>query len=383
MSRILLASPAFPPRIGGVESYAHRVGTGLRDRHDHDLVVLTTSVGIDPAEVRDDLPVIRLPARLKVSATSFDPAWFSQIRGLVRRLNPDLIITNAPTPGLADVCLMVKRDIPAIATFHSGSMKKDRWALDLLIRPYERAVLPRILARADAVVTTYRGGPFGSRFIPPGVDSTVFHPRGTVAKDPNLILYVGRIEHASAWKGIDTLIRAMAVLARQRPSLRLELVGAGDAVEHHSRMARSLGLGERVVFRGPLGGEELALAYRTASIAVLPSVTNAEAFGMVLIEAMACGTPVVASRIGGMPAVLNDTGGGILAEPGDPESLAYAIGSLLDDPERAKALAAQGARRVREFYTWDRVVDEYDDLIGSILAGRQSERSVEGRGTKA
>jgi glycosyltransferase involved in cell wall biosynthesis len=373
LSRVLLASPYFAPKIGGVERYAHRLSVGLRDDHGHEVTVLTTGTGGSVARSEfDGLPVVQVPARWQLSATRFDPSWFSSVRRLIRAERPDVVITHAPVAGLADVCLAAKGAVPAIATYHSGSMRKHKWPEDLLIGAYESVVLPRVLDRADAVVTTC---PMGrGRYVPPGVDAELFRPDPATPPVDGRILYAGRIEHASAWKGIGTLLSAFKLLAAKRPEVSLELAGGGDAVGHWRAVADGMRLGDRVCFSGELNGEGLADAYRRASVFVLPSETESEAFGMVLIEAMACGTPVVASRVGGMPAVVESTGGGVLARPGDPASLAEAIAALLDDEARRGALGAAGAAGVRRTYRWDAVTGAFNDLIQELStkeAGRR------------
>ena len=408
MSRVLLASPYFPPCIGGVERYAHRLALGLRDRHGHEVSVLTTDGGVgrlaasgavasggqDGAGATerhtrhrpfttetDGLPVTVLRARFRISATPFDPAWPSHVRRVITRTRPDVIVTHAPVPGLADVCLAVRGAVPVIATYHAGSMRKHAGSVDAAIIGYEGTVLRLLLGRAEAVVTTFPGRAAAgvpSRYVPPGVDTTVFRPSAAALRDPHRILYVGRIERASTWKGIGTLLHAFRMILDRFPDARLELVGGGDAVDDWRARAAELGVAHRVEWSGPLGSAALVDAYRRAAVVVLPSETDAEAFGMVLIEAMACGTPVVASRVGGMPVVVADTGGGLLAEPGDAASLAHTLGPLLADDARRARLGAAGLARVTERYRWDAVADAFHELIEDLVAappGRHPRRS--------
>jgi glycosyltransferase involved in cell wall biosynthesis len=356
-----------------VERYVHELALGLRDRHGHDVSVVTTANGPGLRQsVISGLRVVALPVRFRVSATPFNPAWFVQLRGVIAAEGPDTIITHAPVPGLADVCLASRGRVPAIATYHAGSMRKHNGRLvDTAIAAYESAVLPAILHRADAVVTTYPTASacgVDSRYVPPGVDVSLFSPSPHEATDGHRVLYAGRIEHASAWKGIDVLLHAVVELAGRFPDVSLRLAGGGDAVDHYRQMATALGISGRVTFTGPLLPAQLAAEYRRAAVTVLPSVTDAEAFGMVLIESMACGTPVVASRVGGMPMVVVDTGGGLLAEPGDSGSLAKTVGSLLADPSRRARLAAAGRRRVLQRYRWERVADAFEELIDVVGA---------------
>jgi rhamnosyl/mannosyltransferase len=180
------------------------------------------------------------------------------------------------------------------------------------------------------------------------------------------VLYVGRIERSSAWKGIATLLDAMATVVAARPGVRLRMVGAGDAVEQHLDHASRLGIRDLVDFTGPLAGQDLARAYSDASVLVLPSETEAEAFGMVLIEALACGTAVVGTAVGGPPHVIADTAGGLVVPPRDPAALAAALMELLDDDARRSGLARRGREAVLARYTWSTVVDSYEAIIDQV-----------------
>ena len=371
MAKIMLVSSYFHPKIGGVERYVYNLAVGLRERWDHDVQVVTTGQDrtVTRAEV-EGIPVTRLPVLATISATPVHPVWVVQVRRLLERERPDVINTHAPVPGLADVSFAVRGKRPLIATYHSGSMKKGSGALDLAIGAYEATALKWIMRRADELVTTFPpdrpGGRADPYHIPPGVDPGIFYRSPDATHEAGTLLYVGRIELASAWKGIGTLLVAMRRVLGSRPDVRLRLVGEGDAVPHFREKAKELGIGETVEFVGALHGQRLADAYRRAEILVLPSETEAESFGMVLIEAMACGTPVVASRVGGVPAVVRDTGGGLLTEPGNPASLAEGILALLADPLRRRTLADAGAARVAARYTWDVAVDAYQELIKKL-----------------
>jgi glycosyltransferase involved in cell wall biosynthesis len=204
--------------------------------------------------------------------------------------------------------------------------------------------------------------------IPPGVDTGRFVPPTVEPSGPPVVLYVGRIARTSAWKGIGVLVRAMAEVRRRVPDARLELVGDGDAVADHRARADSLGLRDAVTFRGPLGGADLVSAYQGAAVVALPSLTAAESFGIVLIEAMACGRPVVGSAVGGIPGVIDDGVDGLLVPPGDPSALAATIAGLLTDPDRRQALGGKGRAKVEASYDWStqtgRTLRLFADVLG-------------------
>jgi rhamnosyl/mannosyltransferase len=244
---------------------------------------------------------------------------------------------------------------------------------------YEARILPRLLRRADAVVSV---SPPVDRWlmphtegkaylVPPGVDQTIFVPAGSSRVDAgattaSTVLYVGRIERASAAKGIRYLLEAFALVHAELPEARLVLVGGGDAVAEHRRFAAALGIPDAVAFRGTLSLEALVEAYQAASVVVLPSTTDSESFGMVLIEAMACAKPVIGSDVGGIPFVIDDGRDGYLVPPADAGALAGACLEILRAPDLAAALGTRGHRKVRDRFTWHAQIDKYRAIFETL-----------------
>ena len=221
------------------------------------------------------------------------------------------------------------------------------------------------------------------RIIPCGVDPEIFHPvrqadaRRTLGRDQceRVVLFVGRIEQI---KGIDVLLRAIGLLFQAYPDLRSELclliVGGAlnddeDAPETEKivelrRLVHEHRLEDTVDFVGSQDQPRLALFYAAADICAVPSLT--ESFGLVALESMACGTPVLGTRVGGLQTVIEDQVSGFLVPAGDEQALAEGMGRLLLDHGLRTRLAA-GARLRAQDYSWERVGDLiarlYDELI--------------------
>jgi glycosyltransferase involved in cell wall biosynthesis len=186
------------------------------------------------------------------------------------------------------------------------------------------------------------------RMVANGVDTEFFHPDASVARREGEILCVGRASDPN--KGVDILIEA---LARLPESITLTLVDAEHRLHPARIAAKKLGCADRVRVTGRVESDELVRLYQRASLVVVPS--RYEGFGLPAVEAMACGTPVVASAAGALPEVMGVTGGGVLVKPEDPESLADAILDLMAQPELRSQLGKQGRARVDEVYAWPRV----------------------------
>jgi len=389
--RLAVVAPYFPPRVGGVEQYAYRIARGAGEQDGYEVVVLTSGAARRTlVEVVDGITVFRLPRWAKVSNTPVNPLWPWRLRAIMAANRIDLVNAHAPVPFMAESAALACGSRPLVVTYHC-SLPKGRPVVDALIRPYERWVLPLLLRRADAVVSVSQPvarwlEPYarGKGFVvSPGVDDATFVPRAPDVRTSTgqrvpTVLYVGRMERASAAKGVEFLLEAFALVARAVPQARLVMVGGGDALEEHRRLAVSLGILARVEFRGIVTLPDLVAAYQEASVVVLPSTTASESFGMVLIEAMACGKPVIGSDVGGIPFVIDDGHDGLLVPPGSADELARACLRILEDPVLAARLGEAGRRKVEEGYGWGLKVDCYRRIFERVLDGAVGASPVPG-----
>jgi D-inositol-3-phosphate glycosyltransferase len=284
---------------------------------------------------------------------------------LTRGVDYDLIHAHYWLSGVVGLTLRERWTIPMLQMFHTLGDLKNRVArraadLEPAVRLREEA---RVIASAERLVAAsvaerahlvrHAGAdPERIAVVPCGVDTELFTPgdaeaaRATLGRsgDP-LILYVGRL---APIKGLETLLDAIALLARRGRRVRLVVVG-GDADEpqdgHEAGLrARitTLGIGDLVSFAGPQPQETLRTHYVAADVTVLPS--HYESFGMVALEAMACGSPVVASRVGGLTTTVRDGVTGFLVAEGDVNALAGRLETLLADPDLRWRLGREGIR---------------------------------------
>jgi glycosyltransferase involved in cell wall biosynthesis len=226
-----------------------------------------------------------------------------------------------------------------------------------------RSRLVAISESTRAMIAPYAGNkpiaviPYGVP-LPPAEEVTALETAG-----PPRILFVGRLV---ARKGVDRLLEALAGL-RARP-WRLEIVGFGPERDPLERRAAELGIADRVEFLGRVTSAELVSAYRRAACFVLPATlderADTEGLGVVLLEAMSYGVPVVATSRGGIVDVVDDGKTGILVDD-DPAALAEAIAAVLEDPERGRALGRAGRERVRQRFGWDSIVDRLEAVYRS------------------
>jgi glycosyltransferase involved in cell wall biosynthesis len=182
------------------------------------------------------------------------------------------------------------------------------------------------------------------------------------------VLYVGKLIH---YKGVDNLIRAFQLVLEKCPNCRLTIAGNGDEREELVQLSSELGLEGKVVFAGDVPDQLLAQYYRDSDLLVLPSLeSRREAFGMVLLEAMACGIPVIASDIPGPDEVVSNDENGLLTPPGDTAKLAEAMITILSDPRRAE-MGGRALRSAKLGYDWSIITGRYEDLYRSSVKQEQ------------
>ena len=305
----------------------------------------------------------------------------------------DLIHSHYWMSGLAAESLKQAWDVPVVHMFHTLGEMKNRIARTEAERetPERIAGEKRVLSIADRIIVATLAEHSQLRFlykannnklviIPPGVDTCHFYPIPAdeakqfigLKPDDRMVLFVGRIE---ALKGVDTLIRAMSCLKvkdMHRP-VHLAIIGGEpdvNAREMSMEMARlqklcdELCLGQMVVFLGKRGQDTLPYYYSAAEVLVMPSLY--ESFGMVALEAMACGTPVIASEVGGLGFLVQDGETGFTIPDGEPDKLCEKLSLLLTDHELRESMGRRAADYACS-YDWERIakqiVDVYEGLI--------------------
>ena len=309
-----------------------------------------------------------------------------------RSIDYDLIHAHYWLSGVAALTLKTRWSVPVLQMFHTLGRLKNRVArsaaeLEPAVRLEEET---RIVSAADRIVAAnvveraellrdYAAHASRIATIPCGVDTDLFTPgdgaeaRRRLDLDGRpLLLWVGRI---APIKGLDTLLDAVARLSESGQDMRLLVVG-GDTDERTSGHETSLrqrierlGLGDSVRFLGPQPQGVLPLYYAASDVTVLPSYY--ESFGMVALEAMACGSPVIASRVGGLVTTVRDGVTGFLVPDGDVEALAERIETLVGDPELRWRLGREGVRWAAQ-HRWpcvaEAVCKEYASLEARATA---------------
>ncbi|MGD8814541.1 MAG: glycosyltransferase [Anaerolineales bacterium] len=328
------------------------------------------------------------------------PQFMEGIQAFARakELTYDLIHSHYWLSGLVGLQLRRQWHVPLVHMFHTLALMKSRVAQSPEEEPSSLRLEAEteILRSADRVVAStqaelaqfqwlYKVDTSHTAVIPPGVDTAHFYPipideaKAFVGLAPheNMLLYVGRIEPL---KGVDILLEALAILERygvlELHPVCLAIIGGEPEASDQEMTAemvrlkdlsKSLGMGDLVTFLGKQDQESLPYYYSAAEVVVMPS--HYESFGMVALEAMACGTPVVASETGGLVFLVRDGETGFHVPAGDAAALADRLQTLIQD-EVLRARLGRNAAEYAAGYGWSSVAEHIVDLYNDILTSR-------------
>lgn len=349
--KILVVSPYFYPEGGGLERYAYEMA---RELGKDVVVVCSTKSGKDKGENLDGIRVIRKKPDVIISNTPIRLLLPFELLSLLKMEDFELIIAHTPVPFFADVASLVAKLLkkPLIIIYHSGELKKGSW-VDLLAELYERTVEKITLKNAKLIsVSRYvqrilweKG--FHSEVRYPKVDEDFLIAGSSFKRKRNIILFVGQLGKFHRWKNLELLLRALVLVKERVPDVKLMVIGEGNLRGYYKRLSREMGLEKSVKFLGRVSKKELIEWYTRVKVLVLPS-SKSEAFGMVVLEALALGTPVVVSRMGEFPMIVEEEKNGILTEL-DEKDLAEKILFLLENEKVRRKMGVIGKRTVKRF----------------------------------
>jgi phosphatidylinositol alpha-mannosyltransferase len=355
--RVALACPYAWDSPGGVQTHVRQLAGRLRD-HGHRVLVLAP--GSTPAPepfVRIVGRPLRVPYQGTVAPLSFSPGSVGRVRAALRVFRPDILHVHEPLTPSTSMVAALASSAPVMATFHAHSERSLLFDLGApLVRPVWRRLAVRAAVSEAARRFVARRMGDGIRIIPNGVDVERFAEAMPSSDLPpgRRLLWVGRLDPQ---KGFPVAVQAFARLAGSIPDLWL--VVAGDGRDRDAVGRVDLTVRERVLMLGGVAHDRLPGYYRAADVFVSAAVGQ-ESFGLVLVEAMAAGLPVVATDIPGYREVVRDGVDGLLVPPRDPIALADAAARVLDDPGAARMYAQAGRERAGR-YSWDHVAREIEE----------------------
>jgi phosphatidylinositol alpha-mannosyltransferase len=365
--KIGLVTPYIYPLPGGVNAHVAQLYENLIARG-HDVRILSSTHGIQKSSEGDVIRLgygISVPTNGSVGTLTFSHRYSSLVQEVLHRERFDLLHFHEPFVPFLSLQLLRFSTSVNIATFHAyaGWSPSYEFGKRALKGPARR-LHGRIAVSAAARHFIDRYFPGDYKVIPNGVALRQFQDVQPFARwrdGTANILYVGRFESR---KGVLHLLKAYRILRRQGFDCRLLLVGSGPQEREAKRYVATRRL-QGVEFLGRVSDEDKARYFATADVYVSPA-TGQESFGIVLLEAMASGTPIVCSDIHGYKGVVRRGEQALLVPPRDHLALVEAIGRLLRDPELRARMSASGRERAVQF-SWESITAKVDDYYGFVI----------------
>ncbi len=365
--KIGLVCPYIYPGAGGVAQHVQFLYENLR-LSGHDVRIITASHGTQRASEGDIIRVgvgFSMPTNGSVGTLTFSPRYIRQVRDMLAREQFDLLHFHEPFVPFLSLFLLRESTSVNVATFHAYAGFSPSYEFgSRVLRGHAAKLHGRMAVSAAARHFIDRFFPGDYKVIPNGVDVARFGSAVPLARwndgTPNL-LFVGRHEPR---KGLLHLLKAQRILRRTGYGTRLLVVGTGPQEREARRYVATRGL-QGVEFLGRVTDAEKAQLYRTAQVFVSPA-TGGESFGIVLLEAMAAGTPIVCSDIHGYKGVVRRGREGLLVPPREPKAMAVAIARLLDDEDLRERMGAAGRERAEDF-SWPNVTAKVEAYYGFVI----------------
>lgn len=379
---ILILSTTYYPFIGGIEQVVHNLSLNLQQLG-HQVVIVSERkpLRLPAHEIIEGLPIYRFPftaAGLSIKGSLSYPFMFhwvvQQIRRLVEKYSIDLIHLQGVSRNAAYAIGVGQRtNTPLIATFQGVEVHSVvRGSIPQRLLRWQRYWIERILTTAVTVTTCSHALAQDLLHIAPSAAKKITVIHNGVDLAPFLHQPVGERRHLFLIgrmvyrKGLDIALRAFAIIKQSMPSAPL-LVIAGDGPERANlrALAHSLNLHDQVRWLGAISDrDEIAHLFATSQVAIIPS--REEPFGIVCLEALASGCPVVASQVGGIPEIVRNGIDGILVSPEDPQAMATAIMRILN---REVNLAPPNVLQERAAqFSWDQIGQSYLDLYRQVIS---------------
>lgn len=382
--KILVVSPYFFPKIGGLENYCYNISKLLVEKG-HELYVLTSGTENSEENI-DGINIIRIKPSLTISNTPINFGLIFKISKIIKDKEIDIVNAQTPVPFYADMAAIASKikKVPFILTYHNDLTKPGSF-LKILSNLYNHTLLKSTLSNSARIITS---SPYVFNeskliesykqkvvLIPPGVDLKKYSPgksssiykRFNIPLKSKIILFVGAMNKGHAHKGVDVLLKSFKRVLEYQDDAYLVLAGSGNMIEEYRKLSKDLEILKNTVFTGFIDEKTLINLYKNSYMLILPTISIAEGFGMVLIEANACGRPVIGSNIGGIKYVIRDGENGLLVPPKDVEKLAGSIIKLLSNENLANKMSEMGRKMVEIDYTWEKSSIITEKLYKDIL----------------
>jgi rhamnosyl/mannosyltransferase len=362
----------FPPIRGGIEGHINLLANGLQQRgHDVEVLVSNRKCKYE-VEIIDGIRVTKVPQLNRIASAPLNYSLFFWMKKLAE--NADILHFHLPNPTAVMSYLIAGLNRKAVATYHSDIVRQRKLAL--FYRPFLKCFLNRIdriiatspnYVESSNILSQYQ---LKCQVVPLGIPLSRFTSQADnqlkvellrQTHGTRLVLFIGKFRY---YKGLHVFIEAM-----KQVNGKLLMIGEGYLEEDLKKQVAANELDGKITFLGELPDHDATAFLRACDVFVLPSIERSEAFGIVQLEAMACGKPVICTELGTGTTFINQhQKTGIVVEPNNPNALANAINLLLDNPDLRKQYGQAGFKRVEKYFSVDCMINDLNAVYNTCLS---------------
>lgn len=371
--KVIQTPVRFYPFIGGVEQYVYYISKELVNYPNCEVKVICANEASNiDVEVYNSINIQRLKYYGKIANTNVTLS----LPTTLYREEFDIIHTHIPTPWSSDwsniICRLKNK--PLVVTYHNDIIGNG--IANTIANIYNSTALKLLLNKADKIIITQEDYIQSEHLqnykdkiitIPNGVDTNLFKPTSN-EKTPNQIFFLSVLDKFHKYKGLDYLLDSLVNVKMEIPNVKLIIGGKGELLDFYKNKTKELGIEDNVEFKGFLSDAEVIKYYQESELFVLPSISSLqEGFGIVVLEALSCQTPVISTEIVGVSDDVIETNSGIILKPKDTQGLYEAIVKILSDKELMKSMGINGRKLVKDKYEWKKIAASIYNLYEELI----------------
>lgn len=355
----------YPPSTGGIGMSAFKLQKSFSKEHESVVFSISHKKELEKEQKSNEIIYLNPFLKLGYGAVPFSL--------LTKLKNFDLIYFHYPFFGTACIIYLFKLLHPRkkiIIHYHMDVKHKNilfkvlSWPEELIKKSLFKKSTTIVSASLDYIKNSqikniYQKYQNKFKEIPFAINTEEF--KANIASKENVLLFVGGLDKAHYFKGVEILIQAFSELNNKE--YRLRIIGEGDQKDKFVKLCQKLGVENRIEFLGKLEKDELIKNYQKAKITILPSINSNEAFGIVLIESLACATPVIASNLPGVRSVFEDGKSGLTVEVNNSFDLKEKIESLINNPEKLTNMEMEARKLAENKYSQERFEQNIEELL--------------------
>lgn len=375
--KMLVVTPYFYPKLGGLENYAYKICMALKKYYKWDIVIVTTNhiERKNKKEKINGLKIYRLSPWFKISNTPINLYWIFQIKNIIKKEKPDIINAHTPVPFIADITALVAGKTPFFLTYHALSLFKYNSILfNLIIRVYkifeyylfDRANKIILVSNAIKIIIPER---FKNKIIVINNSiskSVISKKKSNNLRKSNNLVFISSLEKSHEWKGLNELLLAIKLYKdKTNKEINLHILGDGEYATKYKKLAKDYGIDKNVTFLGNTNGKPKEKILSSTSIGIIYPKSSNDALPTVMLEYWQHSLAIIMAKISPLNSLAKHKSNVFFVEPNNPVLLSEAIETLINNKKLKEKISTGGYKELSKKYILENEIKKYTLLANN------------------